>query len=490
MAIDITEPLSWKKADSEELLMLQGLQGNILKGHGRHFTANLFFRLDPARSLEARRLLRELANFHIVSAYRQLIDADTFKKAGKKRDGGRGAGAFVHVALSAAGYEAIGRGDVAPADPDFALGMGHPESIAALQDPSIETWEREFRTPVHGVVIAAHETPSSRAKLAAQIRELIHAAGGTVFIQHGAALFNAAGEGIEHFGYVDGRSQPLMLIEDIEAERKETGTDRWDPAFPLGLALVPDPGVPDDPTAFGSYLVFRKLEQRVRSFKLREQVVADQLDLMGADERELAGALIVGRFEDGTPVTLSPEARALKPGNNFDYTADAGSRCPFHAHIRKTDPRGSGGAEPEAEERSHLMPRRGIPYEDARREVHPAELPEADSLEEFQERVADKLPKNGVGLLFMAYNSKIAHQFAFTQAVWANNTNFPLQPTPPHGVDPVIGQGLLTAGEQKLPRAWDDPTEGVATDVDFGGFVHMKGGEYFFSPSLTFLRNL
>ncbi|MEQ4597926.1 MAG: peroxidase, partial [Methylobacteriaceae bacterium] len=142
MAIDITEPLSWKKADSEELLMLQGLQGNILKGHGRHFTANLFFRLDPARSLEARRLLRELANFHIVSAYRQLIDADTFKKAGKKRDGGRGAGAFVHVALSAAGYEAIGRGEVAPANPDFALGMGHPENLATLPDPSIENWER------------------------------------------------------------------------------------------------------------------------------------------------------------------------------------------------------------------------------------------------------------------------------------------------------------------------------------------------------------
>ncbi len=34
----------------------------------------------------------------------------------------------------------------------------------------------------------------------------------------GIAYKNANGDGIEHFGYVDGRSQPLMLQEDIDEE--------------------------------------------------------------------------------------------------------------------------------------------------------------------------------------------------------------------------------------------------------------------------------
>ncbi len=104
--------------------------------------------------------------------------------------------------------------------------------------------------------------------------------------------------------------------------------------------------------------------------------------------------------------------------------------------------------------------------------------------------MADKLPKKGVGLLFMAYNAEIGRQFKFTQAAWANNPGFPPGPPQPHGIDPVIGQGPLTPGQQKLPKVWDDPGAGVIGNVDFGGFVHMKGGEYFFSPSLTFLRNL
>ncbi|UMY15583.1 peroxidase [Methylobacterium organophilum] len=488
MAIDLTKPLSWKKANDQELAALQSLQGNILKGHGRKFTGNIFFKLDPNRSLEARRMLRDLANFHIVSAYRQLIDAEAFKKAGKKHDGGRGGGPFVHVALSAQGYKAIGKGGVCPSDPEFLRGMGDDGSIGDLKDPPLAQWEPEFRTRSHGLAIVGHETASETALLIGQIRDLIEEAGGIVFVQHGAALFNAANEGIEHFGYVDGRSQPLVLVEDIAEERKTAGTSRWDPAFPIGIALVPDPGVPGDDTAFGSYLVFRKLEQHVRDFKTREQVIADTLKFKGVDQRELAGALIVGRFEDGTPVTLSKEARGAKPPNDFDYTGDGGIRCPFHAHIRKTNPRGSAGDE--QAERTHLMPRRGIPYEDAQREVHPSELPEADSLREFREKVADKLPKKGVGLLFMAYNAEIGRQFKFTQAAWANNPGFPPGPPQPHGIDPVIGQGPLTPGQQKLPKVWDDPGAGVIGNVDFGGFVHMKGGEYFFSPSLTFLRNL
>jgi deferrochelatase/peroxidase EfeB len=134
------------------------------------------------------------------------------------------------------------------------------------------------------------------------------------------------------------------------------------------------------------------------------------------------------------------------------------------------------------------MPRRGIPFEDVKRTTHPAELPESTDLASFLAKVAPLLPTGGVGLLFMAYNQKIAQQFKFTQQTWANNTNFPVPGA--HGIDPVIGQGVNPPGDQKLPKQWDNPAAGTSNNVAFAGFVKMKGGEYFFSPSLTFLRNL
>ena len=64
---------------------------------------------------------------------------------------------------------------------------------------------------------------------------------------------NANRESIEHFGYVDGRSQPLMLQEDVEDERdKMGGVHRWDPAFGIGTVLIPRPGGNDE-YSFGSY---------------------------------------------------------------------------------------------------------------------------------------------------------------------------------------------------------------------------------------------
>jgi deferrochelatase/peroxidase EfeB len=485
MPINLAAPLSWTKANPDELKMLQCLQGNILKGHGRDFTANIFFRLDPTKRAEARRMLRDLANFHLISAHGQLLDTQRFKKAR------RGGTEFAHLALAFKGYEALGLPHCAPVDPDFRAGMKATSSIHALNDPAVCTWETPFQAEIHGVVLAAHESESRAAALAATIKKVISDSHGSIIhVQHGKVLRNAAGTGIENFGYVDGRSQPLMLQEDIDAENSSVGSSRWNPAFPLSTALLKDPGTADN-ASFGSLFVFRKLEQAVRDFKRREQVIADTLGLTG-DDRELAGAMIVGRFEDGTPVTLSRTPRGGDPPNNFNYSEDPGTRCPFHAHIRKVNARGSGGGESESFERSHLMPRRGIPYEDLKRTAHPAELPESATLAEFETKVAPLLPCGGVGLLFMAYNSEIARQFKFTQQSWANNTDFPRPPLPPgpHGIDPVIGQGTNKPGDQKLPKEWDNPAAGNSGAVPFDGFVRMRGGEYFFSPSLTFLLNL
>lgn len=485
--IKLDEPLSWKEAKGATVRMLRALQGNILKGHGRHFAALVFFRFSPlvVHRPASRRFLRELANHHVTDAHQQLLDAEAFKVEKKS------AGAFVHVALSHAGYVELGVPEPQiPADSDFRLGMKHPDSLAALADDPAD-WQQPFLTDLHGVVLVAHDTDELCRQLALDIEVLVREAqGSVVHVQHGAGLFNSASAGIEHFGYVDGRSQPLMLAEDVQKENDEAGMSRWNAAFGPDLALVPDPGVTaeeDKPLSFGSYFVFRKLGQDVLAFKRREQALANALKLSG-EQRELAGALVVGRFEDGTPVTLSDHARGKVPPNDFDYGGDAGKRCPFHAHIRKTNPRGSGGAEAEDDERRHLMPRRGIPYEDVKRTTHPNDLPEAETEAEFETRVAPLLPSGSdVGLLFMAYNSVIGNQFRFTQELWVNNPSFPFPGV--HGLDPLIGQGPMSSGDQKMFEKWDDPGSPPVA-FDFAGFVKMKGGEYFFSPSLNFLREL
>ncbi|HEX8680288.1 MAG TPA: hypothetical protein VF683_10030, partial [Chthoniobacterales bacterium] len=126
MPIDLNSPLRWKTADSAQQKLLRNLQGNILKGHGRDQTWNIFFKLggDVARS---KRGLREIGNFHVTSAYEQLLATEAFKE--EKVDGGTFCAAF----LTATGYQAIAM--PFPPMPDnkaFAEGMKTPSAANNL----------------------------------------------------------------------------------------------------------------------------------------------------------------------------------------------------------------------------------------------------------------------------------------------------------------------------------------------------------------------
>ena len=468
MPIDIDHPLRWKDANADEKSMLLDLQANILKGHGRKHTANLFLRFGSAAA--GRSFLRALAP-QVTSARQQLEANEIFKSTG--RSGGLVTLAF----LTRAAYDILG---VAPAaiPPDAAFGAGMSSRRTKLGDPAATGWDKHLRGPIHAMLLLADDTVSlvKRARNA-----LLSAlpAGVTLLGEEtglGMASKLSPGEGIEHFGYVDGRSQPLLLVEDIEHERDDRdGISVWDPSFGLKTALVADPAG-KTANSFGSYFVFRKLEQNVRGFKKAEDKLAKALGLKG-DDAERAGAMIVGRFEDGTPVVIQSADGANAPVlNNFDYLDDpTGAKCPFHGHIRKTNPRGESsalGATIE-QERAHLMARRGITY--GKRSKHPnsRNLSFAD------------MPTKDVGLLFMAYQSDIGNQFEFTQAAWANNPNFV---KPGTGIDPVIGQG--PAGGQNCPVQWGGGAATPRKAFDFRGFVTMKGGEYFFAPSISGLKSL
>ena len=480
MAIDLSKPLAWTSATHEEQQMLRDLQGNILKGHGRPETTNLFFKLDATKQQASRRALREIANFHVTSAFEQLLETQRFHESGASGD------TFVAMMLSFTGYVAIGRQALAPSgEPQFVKGMRDAASIAAVKDPAVATWEAHFAQDIHLMVLVG-DMDRNRVRLKRdKIVDILDQAGATlVHEQKGSAVKDTNNNGIEHFGYVDGRSQPLLLVEDIEKESENAGVTRWDPQFGLGAALVQEPPPSPGAVTFGSYFIFRKLEQNVRTFKRREQELATALGLTTDETREVAGALAVGRFEDGTPVTMSDKGRNENPPNDFNYNGDAGSRCPFHAHIRKVNPRGSGPGGL-ADERTHVMPRRGIPFEDVPRAVHPSDLPGSDSLAEFDADVGPKLPTGGVGLLFMAYNASLTKQFVFTQGSWANAPGFPVAGA---GLDPVIGQGAGVPA-QKWHKTWDEPASPTPS-FDFHGFVAMRGGEYFFAPSLSVLKGL
>jgi Dyp-type peroxidase family len=467
MVIDLDAPLAWKQANEDEIALLQDLQGNILKGHGRNHTQNLF--LNFQNPDEGKAFFKSLAP-SIKSTHQQLMDAEAYRTYHQD------AGVFISVFLSASGYAALEiTDDKIPDNPAFRSGLKQRKDI--LSDPEIDDWDPAFQEEIHGMILIGGDDETKVKQARSNIEQQKPTCVKIIGTEYGLAMKNKNGDGIEHFGYVDGRSQPLMLQEDIDIEATENGgISNWDPAFPLKQALVSCPGGASE-KSFGSYFVFRKLEQNVKGFKEREEEIAEELGLTGDDE-ELVGAMIVGRFEDGTPVVSHKEDGKVNPvTNNFNFDSDTdGNKCPFHAHIRKTNPRGETtalGATLE-QERSHIMARRGITYGTRNAEIEP----DGKIIE-----LKDK-PVGGVGLLFMAYQNNFENQFEFTQTSWANNPNFV---KPDTGIDPVIGQGEGSSTPQQQPIKWGYDTK---KPICFNGFVTMKGGEYFFAPCISFFKNL
>ena len=479
--------------DPDRAALLEDLQGNILRGHGRDFAAHIF--ISFSKPDDARAWLGKTARQYCTSAAEQEHTTRAFRIA--LTDGG----IFGHVALSANGYRALGFSEKQmpkPLNPRgrqdregysdvFALGQKARQRY--LLDPPVHEWEPGFQAAIHAVVILAADDEASLNREVDTLKNSLGSAGSVVSIESGTAIFRQLDPhdpksmaNVEHFGYVDGRSQPLFLEDQLEDEKRKGGINTWNPVAPLSLALVRDPLGKNDLSA-GSFLVFRKLEQNVRGFKKAVKRLADELGV----EPGLAGAMAMGRFQDGTPVVLQKDDGRTDIFNDFDYSKDPrGLRCPFQAHTRKTNPRGEAvgeGDDTVEEERSHRIVRRGIPYGGA---LTTSSVPEEQ-------------PESGVGLYFLCYQSDIWEQFEFIQRRWCNNPYF-LEPQRSKdsgydktGLDPIIGQAHPTSpGAAQPPKNWPDGwgNQITSVDVDLAGFVRMKGGEYFFSPSLSFLRNL
>ncbi|BAY66513.1 putative peroxidase [Calothrix brevissima NIES-22] len=495
--------------------VLEDLQGNILKPHGREESVHIFLTFpDPSKELQKtialRQLIAQLATQDITSAKKQLDDAHGYRE--NNIDGG----IFVHFSLSSSGYKKLGfpqeiqpkgvnlqnRQEATPQvlNIDYAqvFQLGMKRRQYALLDPPLSAWEAAYQSDIDALIIIAADNCTDVKNKESEITDKLRGIATVVTVERGKKIYREFNNQekkavVEHFGFTDGVGDPRFTKQDLEKKEKGDTAKRLFSA-PLNLVLVPDP-LGTRNVSFGSFLIFRKLEQNVQGFKKAELELSKKLGVSS----ELAGAMAVGRFEDGTPLVLQGNGGS-KNLNDFDYSGDpVGLKCPFQAHLRKTNPRlesvreGGPFAQSEQQELGHRIARRGVTY--------------GGQISDFSN--LDRLPTGGVGLLFMCYQSDIWEQFEFIQRFWSNAPNF-LEPGMSQsrnvqnnnydrtGLDAVSGQSLSEQRDpviQETPQApenWlkERDQQTVKADVKFANFVKLKGGEYFFSPSISFLKSL
>lgn len=453
---------------------LQDLPGNILTAHARDHVAVVFFTLSGDQAA-ARRFVRQMGDV-VTSAQAQrrtYLDWRDYKIPEPT---------FYGFLLSISGYFQLGLATESEGLPTavrshpFVLGMRQGE--ASLSPPTgNRTWESEYMSNrMDGAVIVADwdETACARAVSSLVNQPVWLAAVTWKHVEYGRTYRNDLKQRVEHFGYADGISGPLFLKDEIDeaAQRAQVGP-RWDPEIAASMIAVkeisypariggPGPAV----AGFGSYFVFRKLEQNVAGFGQHVERLARKLN-PAAPDLDFAGGCLVGRRRDGTPLALTPHPLAqAEPRNDFDYSTDpVATRCPMHAHVRKVNDR-TGRTNFEQ------IVRRGITY--GKRPVT-----STGALD------PDPAPIGGVGLLFMAYMKELS-QFITMQETWMN-TDFPASKA--GNVDPICGFSAARVPDLNVANSWGQAAIQPAQQLPFAGFVTARGGAYLFAPPIGFLKS-
>ncbi|MBI2512033.1 MAG: Dyp-type peroxidase [Opitutae bacterium] len=436
---------------------LSAIQGNILKPHGRMQVRLVFFAGLSTRE-QARALLAEaLRSGRVTSAWQQREQADLRKAGG-------GQAFFYGVMLTKEFFWATASADFPPEGTDaFRTG-----AYSRAADPS--KWDQPYRQHPQGLWLVAHDETDQLKDEVARVEKMLRKHGAKILRRprpaSGAApdpkpgteagfRWHDAGERDamrEPFGFRDGLSDSAFLQPQPAAPRH----------VQIGLAQLL---IGDGAHAGGSFFVLQKLDQNVAAFRRFEGEIAKKFTALGRPlpARE-AGALLVGRERDGQPLVDGVAAGS----NAFDFDGDAtAARCPFHAHIRKANPRtttlpNEGLLERQFARRSAIYDERG-------------QLP-AHAAPDYPEGAAIA---GDVGLLFMGYMRDVQSQFEHMRRTWFEDDNFPFANSTP---DPVlVGAGAAGGGEWRWNQA------GVAVP-GLSSFVRNRGTLFGYAPSILWLR--
>ncbi len=302
----------------------------------------------------------------------------------------------------------------------------------------------------------------------------------------------------EHFGFRDGISQPTIIgsgVEGLKIDNIKPGEfvlgyrNEYNvhPDTPLikeeqgNMSLLPtDPDGSDlkDLGRNGTYFVLRQLKEDVDGFwNFLNEKSKNEDGTLNPDESTKLAAKMMGRWPSGAPLVKFPDKDpgALSDDNDFVYTETdkLGLKCPFGAHTRRTNPRDNfeetGPEESLKLTRKHRIMRRVRSYG-----------------EKYTANATQHTPVDEVGILFGCFNADINRQFEFIQYTWANYPKFKQLYADP---DPFIG--VKENPPEGVVQQFTIPTETHNKYIDgLKSFVTVKGGAYFFFPSLKVVEYL
>jgi len=431
-------------------LDLHEIQATVLRPRpAPYFGTHVLLRIDNAQA--GRELFRRLTP-HIDSA-------DSWWRA---------ANPWLSVGISYAGLKALGL----PEDSLQSFPEAFREGMAArarqlgdvgINDP--KNWDAAYgKGEVHIGVQAFSDSEEDRRRILGMAREQINGLSVSILAMQD---FGAQPGDLNSLGYKDGIDQP-----GIEGSGVDPLPGQGEPIkageFILGYAgesgfPLPMPQ-PDILGRNGTFVGFRKYQSRVGAFNRFLQSHGNT-----EAERELLAAKLVGRWRSGAPLVLAPEVDNPSLGadpqrnNDFDYAKDSrGRQAPFGCHIRRMNPRDTKLTRL-TDVKLHRLIRRGTTYGPP---YDPNALSEAD----------DEVPR---GAIFLFISAKVMATIEFLQQEWINDGDF-------IGIgderDPIIGL-------QQEEAAFTIPKEPVRRRVrGIETFNVLRGGEYFFMPSISALK--
>jgi len=372
---------------------------------------------------------------------------------------------WVSLSLSFQGLKALGvpQGSLDSFPPEFQQGMAARAAVLGdIGESSPENWEKPLGTPDVHVVITAISPDDARLQVALERARQAYKEMPGITVIWRQDVHVMPGEK-EPFGFRDGISHPAIEgsgIPSTNPNEKPLKAGEFILGYPDEMGTQTTSIRPLILGRNGSYVVVRKLHQRVAEFRKYLKSICST-----SEEEEFIAAKMMGRWRSGAPLARCPlhDDPALgadpKRNNDFLYKEDdsIGYKTPPGSHIRRMNPRDSDVA---GVVRLHRMIRRGTAYGPP--------LPDGVLEDDGQNR----------GLMFAFIGAHLGRQFEFVQRRWLQDADFF---GGGEAKDPVVG--AAGTGTFDIPRR---PLRRRLKGLP--QFVVTRGGEYCFMPGLRALR--